>query len=452
MTHHDVKRGLDIPIAGAATGAPVDVATPATVAWSPTEFRGIIPRPIAREGTRVKRGEPLFHHKSDKDLVFVSPVSGVVKEIRRGRRRVITDYIVEVDGDEAVQYATHTEAQLSDLSRADAVALVKQSGLWPALRTRPLDQVPMSSDVPQHILVSGTDSGPLMPSADALLGADDKAFVQAGVNVLKALTDGSVLLATGKTAPAALTGLSGVEHHTFSGPHPSGDPTVQVNLACPTQGNNGQVWYIRAWDLAALGRFALTGQFHAERVYAAVGTGVKAPRLVRTVLGAPILDIVGELKDGDNRIIRGSVLTGEAVDVERWAPFYSRAIHVLPEKVDRTFMGWIGPSLDRFSIHRAFLSGVTGAGSKTWDLQPGVWGGHRALVPIGAYEKVVATPDILPSFLIRSILAQDLEESISLGLLDLSEEEAALCTFVCPSKIEFRSILQQGLQQFVKES
>ena len=452
MPDHVVKRGLDIPIKGQATGEAISLEQPHTVAYAPQEFRGVTPKVALKVGEPIREGQVLFFDKTCPEMVFRSPASGTLKAIQRGARRVIVDVVVEVGEGEPETFATHTQSDLDALDAEAARALVLSSGMWGAMKTRPLDNVPRPDVTPQAIVICGSETGPLQPGAEALLGAADQAALQAAVTLLGKLTDGSVYL-THRTGalPPAMNGLSGAELHGFSGPHPSGDPGLQVNLLTPPRGT-GQVWTLRAWDAVCLGRFALEGRFETERVYAAVGTGCTTPRLVKTVLGAPMKHIVGDAAAGANRWIRGSVLTGEAVDADRWAGFTTRAVHVLPDDVPRFLFGWAMPMLGAWSFHKAFLSGFTGAGAKQFDLRPGLWGGERAIVPVGYYADVVATPDIVPDFLFKSIIAGDLEESIQLGLLDITMEEAALCTFICPSKVEFDVILRDGLALYEKEA
>ena len=450
MSDHVIRRGLDIPIQGAATGEVVSLDPPETVAYGPIELSGLTPRLDAREGDEVKRGSVLFHDKKRPSIVVRSPVAGVVKEVRRGARRVITDVVVERRGDEGEALRAYTPAELAGLSREDAAAAAAATGMWPALRTRPLDRIPSPDDVPQSILIGAMETGPLQPDVDVLLGADDADALQAAITVLSKLTDGQVHLARRKgQAHPALDGLSGVQAHTFSGPHPAGDMGVQVNLVDPPLGQN-RVWVIRAWDAAVLGRILLTGSFEAERIYAATGAGCSQPRFVKTLLGAPLTHITSEKVP--SRWINGSVLTGVSTSSDRWAAFGARGVHVLPEEVPRYLFGWAMPALGAWSFYRAFLGAFMGPPASGVDLRPGTFGGERAIVPIGQYARVVATPDILPDFLFKSIIAGDLEESISLGLLDITQEEAALCTYICPSKIEFDVILRKGLEHYEQEA
>jgi Na+-transporting NADH:ubiquinone oxidoreductase subunit A len=451
---HIIRRGLDIPIAGPASGSVVALEPPATIAYQPQELRGMIPRPVVREGERVERGGPLLFEKGRPELVLRSPVAGTLREIRRGPRRVITDVVVETDPDgPEASLPTFEPFSLLRLDREAAINALMQSGWWAALRTRPLNRVPdpeTPADQVQSVLIGAMDTGPLMPGPDQLLDASDAEALQAAVHLLSRIAP-KVYLASAGPHPA-LDKLQGIELHTFRGPHPAGDPAVQVNLVDPPRGT-GQVWTIRAWDAAALGRTLLSGRFAAERVVAAVGTGVVQPRLVRTVIGAPIRDVVGEVHPGDQRYILGSVLTGSAVAPDRWTAFGVRAVHVLPDEVDQDLFGWALPMVGVWSFYSAFLKGLLGsrpAGGV--DMRPGRYGGVRAIVPMGAYERVVATPEIEPEFLFKALSSGDLEESLRLGLLDLSEEEAALCTYVCPSKIQLDVLLRDGLEQYMKEA
>lgn len=450
MALHVLKRGLDIPIKGEATGQIQTLDAPKTVAYSPTELKGIVPRLAAKEGDRVDAGAPLFYDKRQPDMKFLSPVAGRVKEVRRGRRRVITDVVVQREEGGAQSFRSWELSALESISREEARAQLAAGGLWGCLRTRPLDAIPTLDSEPQSILISATETGPLMPGPDVLLAAEDAEALQAGVRVLAALGEGRVHLAVsaGSSHPA-LANVRGVEQHQFGGPHPSGDAAVQVNLVDPPRGGQ-QVWTIAAWDVVLIGRLFLEGRFPSERVYAAVGTEVVRPRVVRTLLGAPLRHIVGESAEGA-RWIRGSVLTGEAVDAGRWASYTVRGVHLIPDEAERKLFGWTMPRLGDFSFHRAFLSGFTG-GSGRYRMHTGTQGGVRTIIPVGYYEKVVATPDIMPEFLFRAIVAGDLEEAMNLGLLDLSMEEAALCTYLCPSKMEFDVLLREGLEMYEKEA
>lgn len=453
MAVFSIKHGLDIPISGEASGEIVNLDTPKTVAYDPREFAGVTPRLAAKPGDSVKRGSALFYSKANPEMRFLSPVSGVVKEVYRGERRVITAIVVETSGAEQETFPTVAAEDIASLGQEKTAAAIMAGGMWASLRTRPLNRVADPSHTPQSILICGTETGPCQPGADALLAEDAQKNLQAGIDALRQLTNGSVHVTTGsgkEGAHPAFSGLKNVDVHQFSGPHPAGDATVQINYVEPPKGSN-QVWYISAWDAARIGELLLTGMFPNERIYAAVGVGCKTPRLVKTVLGAPIADVVGEVSDEEHRYLRGSVLTGTVTAGDQWCGFYQAAIHVLPAAVPRKLFGWAMPQLGTWSAHRAYLAGFFGGGSKK-DMRPGVYGGYRGLVPIGAYSRVIATPDVHAEFLMRALVAGDLVESINLGLLDLSEEEAALCTYICPSKVEMDVLLKKGIELYIQEA
>lgn len=451
MPHHTIRRGLDIPLAGAASGGVVDLDRPATVAFDPREFRGMIPRLAAREGDVVKAGQPLFFHKFDDRVAVVSPVAGTVKAVERGRRRVITQYVVEVGEGETITHKTWSLDALATIDRQAALEQLLAGGAWPLLRTRPFDYLANPDDSFQAAWIGAYETGPLVPGADVLLSDDDAEALQAAVHVLNAVVDGGVYVGTGPDAPKAVAGLKGAEVHSFSGPHPAGDCGVQINHVCPPSGG-GKVLYLKAWDAVVLGKLFLTGQLDPTRIYAAVGGGVTAPRYVRTLVGAPVADVVGSTVDGEVRWILGSILTGPKRDAKAHAPWFSRAVTVISEEfTGHELVGWAMPNLGMYSAHAAYLTGLLGTGGKTWNLPPRLWGGVRAIVPTGVHKTVVATPDILPTFLFKSMIAGDLPGSAELGLLDITEEEAALLSFICPSKIDYDEILRDSLAQYAKE-
>jgi Na+-transporting NADH:ubiquinone oxidoreductase subunit A len=451
MANHRIRKGLDIPIAGAASGEVIQLDVPETIAIDPRELRGFIPRLAAREGERVSRGQTLFYHKFDPDIRVVSPVSGTVKEVKRGHRRVITDFVVEVGEGDTVQHPTYTLEALKGISGDDARKQILEGGGWPFLRTRPLDHIADPKSAPQAILICGTETGPLQPGADVLLGVEDRDALQAAVYALQSMTEGRVYItAEADSEESAMWSLDGVVEHTFSGPHPAGDAGVQVNHIEPPVGTQ-RVWWIHAWDAVTIGRLFLNGHFDGERIYAAVGLAVKTPRFVRTVLGAPLAHLTGDTTGDNLRWIRGSVLTGDRSAADRWSGFYSRAVHVLSDEIPLELLGWARPMLSKWSFYRAYLSGFMKS-DKTYDLRPGLYGGHRSIVPTGHYRDVVATPDIVPSYLFKAIISGDLERSIELGMLDITEEEAALCSYICPSKTDFDVILRNGLDVYAKEA
>jgi len=106
------------------------------------------------------------------------------------------------------------------------------------------------------------------------------------------------------------------------------------------------------------------------------------------------------------------------------------------------------PGLNVYSVKNVFMSSLIP--KKKFNFNTLMQGGPRGIVPIGAYEKVMPL-DILPTYLLRALAADDVEDAENLGCLELDEEDLALCTFVCPSKIEHGENLRRNLTLIEKE-
>ena len=283
--------------------------------------------------------------------------------------------------------------------------------------------------------------GTLVPN-----GADSEAFTQ-GLTVLATLTDGKLYLS--KKAGAAVPAISKAEVAEFDGPHPAGLVGTHIHLLDPVSAKK-VVWHIGYQDVIAIGKLFTTGELHSERVIALAGPAVKNPRLVKTVLGASTGELTaGELSDGKNRTISGSVLSGStAHGVHGYIGRFHTQVSVLAEGYDKEFLGWIAPGSTKFSVTRAYLSHLSP--KRLFNMTTTTNGSARAMVPIGNYERVMPL-DILPTLLLRDMVSGDTDGAASLGCLELDEEDLALCTFVCPGKYDYGTILRNCLTIIQKE-
>ena len=198
------------------------------------------------------------------------------------------------------------------------------------------------------------------------------------------------------------------------------------------------------------GHLFLNGEIYSERVVALSGPGVADPRLVRTRVGANTDELTaGQLNEGEQRVISGSVLDGrEASGGRAYLGRFHHQLSVLPEGREREFFGFVMPGTGKFSVTRLFLSWLTG--TRDMALTTSTGGSERAMVPIGTYEKVMPL-DILPTQLLRSLLVDDIEGATELGCLELEEEDLALCTFGCPGKYEYGPYLRKMLTRIEVE-
>jgi Na+-transporting NADH:ubiquinone oxidoreductase subunit A len=434
-----LKKGFDLHLLGAIQGNDIAFTSPArSVAIVPDDFHGVIPRMEKKEGEHVIAGEPLYHDKNDEDIKVVAPVSGTIKEIRRGERRHIDAIIITPDNDgQAVKHDTG----------GDAVKTLKAAGLWVMLRQRPYDVVPYTDVRPRNVFVTAFDSAPLAPDLDVVLG-DKRQFIGRGVEVLKSLTDGNVCIGTreGQAFDAP-----GAQVNTFVGPHPAGNAGVQAANTIPV--NKGEVvWTLDIVTLARIGELFTTGMVSHDTVVAIDGEMVQQPGYVKTVMGADLETVLkNQLTNvARSRIISGNVLTGAKVNVDQWLRAPYRHITIIPEnnKPDE-FMGWASFNPNRFSIYRTFTTWLRGL-KKPVSMDSRIKGGERAIVRTGEYDAMLPM-DIHAEFLIKAIISGDIDKMEQLGVYEIAPEDFALAEFADTSKLELQRIVREGLDKLRAE-
>lgn len=440
-----IRKGSNIKLEGAADRVKADAAASKSFAIKPTDFHGLTPKLVVKEGQSVKAGSPIFYDKYNEHLKFTSPVSGKVSEIVRGAKRKILEVRIEPDG-----MKLHEEFDVADMSSDVKVKeALMASGLWPFLKQRPYDIIANPQDTPKAIFISAFDSSPLGPDYDFILHGQKEAF-QKGIDALKKLTKGKVHLnVNGATNPdATFTEAKGVEKNTITGPHPAGNVGIQIHHIDPI--NKGErVWSIRPQAVAMIGKFFMTGKVDMTKTIALAGSEVEKPKYYTTTVGASISSIVsGNIKAGDNRIISGNVLTGQKVETDGYLGFYDDVVTVIPEGREPQFMGWLAPNFNKLSFSKAYFSWLTP--NKKFNLNTNMNGEDRAYVMSGQYESVLPM-DIYPVHLIKSIMTKDLEKMEALGIYEIAPEDMALCEFACTSKVEVQRILREGIDIAIEE-
>ncbi|ALQ54143.1 Na(+)-translocating NADH-quinone reductase subunit A [Pseudoalteromonas issachenkonii] len=444
----NIKKGLDLPLEGAPQQVIHDGSAVKRVAVLGEEFIGMRPTMHVRVDDQVKKGQVLFEDKKNPGVLFTAPASGTVKEINRGAKRVLQSVVIEVNGSEQITFGSFSETELNSLDREKAKEVLVQSGQWVALRARPFSKVAALDANPSSIFVTAIDTNPLAADPAVIIAENAKAF-EAGLAVVSRLTDGKVFVCKQAGSQVPSSPIAQVEVHEFGGVHPAGLVGTHIHHLDPVSASK-QVWHIGYQDVIAYGHLFLTGEIYTDRVISLAGPRVKNPRLVKTQLGASLDDLVaGELEDGDNRVISGSVLAGATSSgVHAFLGRYHVQVSVLLEGREKEFFGWIAPGSDKFSVTRTFLSHLTP--SRLFKMTTSTGGSKRAMVPLGSYERVMPL-DILPTLLLRDLLSRDLDSAISLGALELDEEDLALCTFVCPGKYEYGAALRDCLTTIEKE-
>jgi len=443
-----ISRGLDIPIQGAPEQRIEDGPGVRAVAVLGADYVGMKPTMAVKEGDRVRRGDLLFTCKKTEGVRYTAPACGTVAAINRGARRVLQSVVIELDGDEAVDFGAHEADAARALSASEARDTLVESGLWTALRTRPYSRVPALDEQPAAIFVTAIDTHPLAAEPTLVVREQADAF-GLGLDLLAGQTDGPVFLCAAPGAEMPAGSAPNIRREDFAGPHPAGLAGTHIHFLMGVTAER-HVWTINYQDVIAIGRLFLDGTLWSERVIALAGPQVERPRLLRTTIGADLEALcAGQLTPGDNRIISGSVLGGRRVSgATAYLGRYHLQVSVLAEGRDREFMHFIRAGSNKHSVMGVFLSNWLGL--RPQPMTTTTNGSERAMVPVGNYERVVPM-DMLPTQLLRSLIVGDTETAQALGCLELEEEDLALCTYVCPGKYEYGPILRDNLTRIEKE-
>lgn len=443
-----IKKGLNLPIAGKPEQTVYPGAAVSEVAVLGEEYVGMRPSMKVQEGGKVQKGQVLFEDKKNPGVVFTAPASGTVAAIHRGEKRVLQSVVIAVEGNEQVTFERYAPEALNRLSGEEIRRNLLASGLWTAFRTRPFSKVPAANAEPAAIFVNAMDTNPLAADPQVVIRERADDFTR-GLLVLSRLTANSVHVCKAAGADIPVSDGQNITVHEFDGPHPAGLPGTHIHFI-ESAGPNKTVWTVNYQDVAAIGHLFATGELDVSRVVSLAGPQVKRPRLLSTVLGAKISELAaGELKDGENRVISGSVLNGAvAAGAHDYLGRYHNQISVIAEGRAKELFGWVVPGADKYTVTRTTLGHFLK--SKLFDFTSAVNGGERAMVPIGTYERVMPL-DILPTLLLRDLIVGDSDSAQALGCLELDEEDLALCSFVCPGKYEYGALLRNVLDKIEKE-
>ena len=444
MATYTIKKGLNLPIAGStSTTDCVQGAAAQQVALLPQEAWGIKVQMLVAVGDQVKVGSPLFCDRRDPDVIFTSPAAGTVAAVNRGARRAVQSVVIDV-----ANFDEHAEMPSSDGSRASLVATLAASGLWPNLRQRPFDKVALSGTTPQAIFVTATDTNPL--AVDPLhLVAGREADVQAGLKAMLTLSGGKVYFNTDGANDWSAFLVEGVEQHGFKGPHPAGNAGVHINALHPVNLERN-VWHVDVQNLADMGAYLNSGKVPTARKVAVGGPAASKSEIVETQRGAS-MNVFSSYANSTVRFVSGSLLAGATANPGEEKGFlgrFAQQVSIVDDTPEREFINWMKPIGSRWSMSGTYLAKFV---KKSFTTDTDLNGGERAIVPIGSYEKVMPF-DIMPTQLIKALASNDVTMAEKLGVLEIVEEDIALCQYVCPSKVNITDMLRTMLTLIEKES
>lgn len=445
-----LKKGFDINLAGKAAKTVAKSDQPETFAIKPTDFIGMTrPKVMVAEGDVVKAGTPILFDKKNEKVMYVSPVSGEVVNIKRGAKRKLLEIVILADKTvDHEEFKRYTVSELSGLSTEEVKTALLAGGLWPNFIQRPFGVVANPDEEPKGIFISTFDTHPLAPDYDFLLQGGEKYF-EAGIEILSNLTKGSVYVNVDADSEVSKVfgNVKKAKVSKFSGPHPAGNVGVQIHHINPI--NKGEVaWTINPYAVVQIGKFFLEGIYDGSKLVAVTGSEVSTPQYYKTYLGANIGKFLNNnLNSKHVRVISGNVLTGTSIGTDGHVGYYDNQVTVIPEGDKPRFFltdGWLAPTAKRLSFHRALglLSFLNP--KKEYSLDTSTNGEPRAFVMTGAFEQVVPM-DILPTHLIKAIMADDFDEMEELGIYEVIEEDLALCEFIDVSKHDVQALLREGI-------
>ena len=444
----DLKKGLDLPISGVAAQTTKKVIVPDVVAVKPTDFRGLVPKLLVREGDKVLAGTPVLADKMSQNILFASPVSGTVAEVVRGEKRKLLE--VRIKADEKQEYVDYGVKKVADMSAEQIKEALLAAGLWPAIQQRPYGIVANPETKPKAIFVSAFTTAPLAANLEYALGADVE-HIQTAINALGKLTDGGVHLSLNSEnySGTPFHKLENVIQHTFTGKHPAGNVGVQIHHISPIR-KGETVWTVSLLMLAAIGKLFNTGKYDVRRKIAVTGPKAENPSYVEGYPGISMKELKDYYASAENlRFVSGDVLTGTNVGAEGFLGFADNQVTILEEGNKYELFGWAKPfRTSQFSASRTYFSWLTP--NKKYDMDTNLHGGPRAFVVNDTYSKVLPM-DLYPVYLLKACLANDIDKMEKFGIYEVLEEDLALCEYVCPSKIYIQQIITDGIALMLKE-
>lgn len=443
-----IKKGLDLRLQGEAQTELWKAPRSKTYAVKPSDFPGIVPRLVVKEGQQVKAGTPLFVDKATEQVKFVSPVSGTVAGIDRGERRKILR--IRIEADAAQEFERIDVSGADNFSAEQVVAKLVESGLFAFVRQRPYDVVAAPTDKPKAIFVSAFSKMPLAADFGFVARGQEDAF-KLGLKMLSRVSRVHLGISP-EQINSSLLPVPEVEVTVFDGPNPAGNVGVHINHIAPV--NKGEVvWTLGAEAVIWIGRLFLTGHADLTRIIAVAGSQVSHPRYAQTLIGAPVIDLLADnIASTDHvRIINGNPLVGTRSSVDDYLSAFATELCAIPEGDDVSEpFGWIAPRMNDFSTSRSYFSWLLGK-RRAYDLDCRIKGGERHMIMSCEYERVFPM-DIYPSYLVKAIITGDIERQEALGIYEVAPEDFAVAEFIDSSKLELQRIVREGLDILRKEN
>lgn len=440
-----LKKGLNLPLKGEAQKKVIAEIKPGIVALKPTDFKGLVPRLLVKEGDIVKAGSPLFADKMHPDILFTSPVSGTVAQVVRGDKRKLL--AVTVKADEEQKYEDFGKAKVADLSAEQVRSLLLRSGLWASIVQRPYGIVANPDVTPKAVFISGFNTAPNAADTEYVLDGQWD-YVQAGIDAIAKVSGATVHLSI--CGESKMAECKNVQLHRFEGKHPAGNVGIQIHNIDPIL-KGETVWTVSPLMLAAIGKLLETGKLDLTRLVALTGPDLPGTGYIKGIAGMAVKDLGNLLWawKKDTRFVSGDALGGTSIGEDGFLGFFDNQFTCLLEGDYNEMFGWANPIRSKqFSASRAYFSWL--CPNKRYKMDTNVHGGVRAFMFNNVYSDVLPM-HIFPVYLCKACMAGDIEKMEKYGIYEVLPEDLATCEFVCPSKIEWQAAIEDGINLMLKE-
>jgi Na+-transporting NADH:ubiquinone oxidoreductase subunit A len=450
LSNFKITKGHTLILNGIPEKKLIEISSSDIIKINPHDYKYIKPKVLLKINDEVKVGTPIFIDKNDPDVMHVSPCSGKIESIDYGdKRKILSINIINDKKYDQIELLESKKlfsiSSIKDLGNNFTRKIINEAGMWPLIRQRPFSKIPKFNSKPKSIFISMNPTYPLAPDQLFILENDSLGFVE-GLDAISNLTEGDINLILGKGQdPSLVENLDKVKTHSFSGPHPSGNVGIHIHYVDPIVSKDDTVWYLSPQDVCKIGKIFIDFKIDTTKTITMGGPGCQKPSYLKIVLGTKLEHIFNELElviDENKILISGDVLSGKYTNALESLNVYHECLSIIKKSESRSFLGWILPGFSNFTLTNVYISKLLK--NNTTANHNMLNGSKRAIVPLGLWEKVLPM-NLLPNFLIRSILCGDIEDMERLGIYECSEEDFALCSLICQSKIEVSQIIQDGL-------
>jgi Na+-transporting NADH:ubiquinone oxidoreductase subunit A len=437
MAHIKIRRGLDIPLKGSASGSIRSEIETNEVALDFSPFAPYIhPQLLIDVGDLVLTGQPLIKEKGPIGRLWTSPATGVIKEIRRGQKRSLESIVI-------TKSPINKDAILPELNTKEPIQFLVETGLLSYFTMRPFCLPAHPNLKPRSIFIRAIESAPFRPAPEKQLEGNEH-FFQTGLDFISSITPETTNLISATNSP--FSQFQRVRLHTAEGPHPVANASLHIQLIDPILKLHDVVWTIDPHGVIAIGRAIETGKLHPSCIISIAGLGIAEEHrgYYKVPDGASVQSILeGKLSLTPSRLISGDPLTGLETSLNGHLAFGHTVVCAIPDDSERQPLHFFRFKSPFFTATRAY--------KESSPISTRLHGEERAFIDPNIYDRVM--PLQIPTVpLIKSILADDFETAELLGVLEVAPEDFALPTFICPSKIEMTEIVRRGQQKMAAEN